>query len=481
MTTTWITRVDVTPSTGSFLDVDVTANVSANATGVILQVDLGGTSQRTFGLRMNGSTDVSFTNCLDDNHVGCWYVGIDADDIFECYVGAGDITVYLVGYYTDEAFFLTNASTKALGGTGTWTNVDISGDLDGADVSYAAMGYMGRSPNESTYGVRADGSTDGRTGTLDRFTGFFVKTVSDIFEYYVSNTGNILYLTGYIRDDTNIVLGTNLTDVSPGTKDSFQDITQAGSTGQFFEFDGNNISFGIRQDGEAGYTTTGHPGGQGAAYPGIGGGATVEVHCGTGGTVHRIGYTTAAAGAAENTISFDLGINDILANFGEFPRAQTFDIGLNDTKATTGIFNHAIVFGLGLRDTLASLAARLFENVVVFATGFADSKTIDSILNAASIFAVGLRDTFSPSTVADRTITFAIGFRDTLASQIRGVFENTVSFGIGFADTLSETFRRRWELTVRALTGWTKPSESTDPWNRTERADQTWRKPDNSK
>lgn len=297
MTTTWISKVDLTSAftaDSTWNDVDVSSNVSASATGVILTCDYTSTAVTTFGLRKNGSTD-TVTARFDDNHMGSFYVGVDGSAIFEMLASSkASLTVWLVGYFEDEAFFRDNAAVKSVASSNTWLNVDISGDLDGSDVSYAAMGYTNRPSHAHFVGYRADGGTDNRTGFTDEVTGVFVKTVSDVFEMNTNQAASTsFYLLGYIKDNTNINLDTNLTEVTPTTKDSWEDVTQSGSTGQFLEGFGSDLNFGYRADGDTGYTATGWPGGQTHCWGGVGEGATIDVYVATGQSCFRIGYTTA--------------------------------------------------------------------------------------------------------------------------------------------------------------------------------------------
>ena len=92
--------VDKTPGTaGSWQDVDVSADVPADAIGAIFQVVGAGSTNLGVNFRKKGSSD-NITSSIEMryyNHLAHW-VGLDADRIAQCYMSAAGYTVYLIGY-----------------------------------------------------------------------------------------------------------------------------------------------------------------------------------------------------------------------------------------------------------------------------------------------------------------------------------------------------------------------------------------------
>ena len=125
MAITYITPVDVSHATeDTFTDVDVTAYVSASATGVILHID---NTNYIHGFRKNGSTDFRYDKNSAGHH--CWLaIGIDGDDIFEYRTESALFTVWLIGYFEDDAVFNTNAVDKSTDTIDAWVDVDINED-----------------------------------------------------------------------------------------------------------------------------------------------------------------------------------------------------------------------------------------------------------------------------------------------------------------------------------------------------------------
>jgi len=136
----FIDPVEITPgSAGAWIDIDVSSYVPAGATGVVLHfVNTHASNYYYIGQRKNGSTDNRYGQLFSDCHT--WSaIGIDANRVLEAYVGnTTSIDIYIVGYYTSDAVFNTNAVDKSLSNTGAWYDIDISGDT-GADTATGAI------------------------------------------------------------------------------------------------------------------------------------------------------------------------------------------------------------------------------------------------------------------------------------------------------------------------------------------------------
>jgi hypothetical protein len=113
--------VDISESaTGSWTPVDVSANVPAGATGVMVEVKTEGSSDDEFAIRKNGSSDEWMwgpTTIKNDTHT--WFmIGVDSNRIFEVKQGDSDIDMYLLGYTTAGVTFFDNAYDKSTSGAG---------------------------------------------------------------------------------------------------------------------------------------------------------------------------------------------------------------------------------------------------------------------------------------------------------------------------------------------------------------------------
>lgn len=265
-----VTPVNVSPgTTGSFVDVDVTANVAnpGNLCGVILELraSAGGL---TCGVRKNGSTDSILIAMPGIGHLYV-FVGVDAGDIFEVNSSSSNVQVWLVGeVLASEGGSLTNRVEFTNSTTTTWEDQDISGQT-GADTALVAFLILRRdSTSVGNLNVRCNGSTDNRTVSAGATTtgagsgwGMAVAVDgSEIFESRDAVTGNLgrFGLMGWLK--ANATGFTNAKDYSTGTTGSYVDTdlsadVPAGNSQVFAQFTGLNGSVGIRNNG---YTADDH-------------------------------------------------------------------------------------------------------------------------------------------------------------------------------------------------------------------------------
>lgn len=214
--------VECTPGTANaWTDVDVSAYVPSGATGISLHCVNKGNDPYTLGLRKNGSTDnrrLGLGTGVGKAH--CWAaIGIDADRIFEAYVGdATYINIYLVSYTVAGVTFFTNAYFKSPA-TGAWV------DIDCATETPNAIGLIfelhGTSPG-TAMGLRKKGSSDNRIALLfdhNSFGAIIGCDTSQICQGYRASGSTHFFLVGYITD--GCILDANATDISLGTTDSW--------------------------------------------------------------------------------------------------------------------------------------------------------------------------------------------------------------------------------------------------------------------
>lgn len=216
-----ITPADVTPgTTGSWQDADCSSVIPPTATGVAC-LFIKGNNTNVWGFRKNGSTDAR-EYFSDPEDGGSFYVGVDSSQIFEFYL-PNTVTsyVYVIGYFEDDAVFITNTSDIEAGVDSTWNDYDISSHT-GTDVPIAAILNF-RGGGDITFGFRKNGSTDTDTGRCYGHGGFIVGVDgSELLEGWQSSD-NPVYLQGYITKGA--VMYTNSVDESLGSTGAYVDLT----------------------------------------------------------------------------------------------------------------------------------------------------------------------------------------------------------------------------------------------------------------
>jgi len=194
-----IPPVDVTPGvTGSWQDV-VSPYIPAWATGAILYVYTSGGSgaDADFGLRKKGSTDTKLLVVWDLDFHEWAMIGVNAERIFQCYVGNAYIKVYLTGYTSTGVTFFDNA-IQCDPGTGAWENVDISAHVPADTIGGIFMvegDVMG-----AELGLRPPSSTEDRRAECKRTFLGITGCSGQEFGAYRENASIHFYLIGYITD-----------------------------------------------------------------------------------------------------------------------------------------------------------------------------------------------------------------------------------------------------------------------------------------
>lgn len=300
MSVTRVNPIDVTPgTTGAFVDVDLDtyiASLPADVSGVILKIDnTSTTTAYAIGLRTNGSTD-NRTDAMRRDGMLEAIIGVDADNIFECYIGDAAVKVYVTGYAQDADYVaITNGVSKSVG-SGAWTDVDISTDT-GANTAIAAV--MEWTANVA-YGQRNNGSTDNRV-VAPNAHGWWMTGVdgSEILEVYRTSGGNNPWLTGYFK--AGVTMNVNAVDRSLGTTSAWTDITLTSGAGGIIEVvvgGTTDVKYGTRKNG-ATDDITGFPGGElhTWSYPEADGSSIIEGWIdNTGIDFYEVGVFSAAAG-----------------------------------------------------------------------------------------------------------------------------------------------------------------------------------------
>lgn len=186
--------IDKTPSTtGSWVDVDVSGDgVPSGATGVILKIVNTGTTAYRGEVRKNGSAD-DFTGYIVNAFMSYAFVGIDANRIFEAFIGDTAVKIYLIGYTDENIGFFTNAVDKTPSTTGSWVDVDVSGDGVPVDAT-GVICFFDNITSATVYqgGIRKDGSSDtytyGKCYAYHRLTYQLCGVLNRVFEAQIENT-----------------------------------------------------------------------------------------------------------------------------------------------------------------------------------------------------------------------------------------------------------------------------------------------------
>lgn len=249
----FITPVDVSPgTTGSWQDVDVSAYIPADATGVVFHIENTSSTYKKVSWRNNGSTDDRDIYFGGYSHIWAG-IGVDANRVAEIYISSTSVKIYLVGYYADDAAFFTNAVDKSLASSGSWIDIDISSDT-GGDTAIGAVFETHSGQSTADYGFRKNGSTDDRRAGSGYYNNASIIGVdsSEICEGYTASTAKDFYLVGYILSDSTFI--TNATDLSLGSTGSYIDLSAlpAGAIGGYIEiYMTSTYNAALRKNGSA--------------------------------------------------------------------------------------------------------------------------------------------------------------------------------------------------------------------------------------
>lgn len=211
------TPVNISPATtGSWQTLDLDSYIAGlpdDLSGVMLKFVT--TSSVALGARPTGSSD----NRTTANYYSgaSLYSGCDSSHQIDVYRGSTAVTVYVVGYFTTDAVFFTNAYDKSPSTTSAWVDIDCS-----AEIPAGAVAAIFDIKSAGTSGLRNNGSTDDRrTGTSVRSGAIVGIDAGRICEFNTTVASGTLYLVGYL---TQGIFKTNGVDVSIATTASYVDI-----------------------------------------------------------------------------------------------------------------------------------------------------------------------------------------------------------------------------------------------------------------
>lgn len=187
-------------TTGSWEDVDVSANFTDTAQMVFMHVQNASGSITNYNVRENGSTDNrGRVNFQDASLQGCM-ISVDGSEIFEANINPdADTDFFLQGGITDSNAFssFTNMVDYSENTTtGSFVDVDFSSNLS-ATSNGAFVQFL--SSDSSTYdvGIRKNGTAHNHAEDANNWTMAWSEVDgSQVAEQYVGNTAMDTWLWG---------------------------------------------------------------------------------------------------------------------------------------------------------------------------------------------------------------------------------------------------------------------------------------------
>ncbi|MHC4422913.1 MAG: hypothetical protein ACYS1E_20315, partial [Planctomycetota bacterium] len=206
--------IDYSQHDGSstWVDVDVSADVPAGATGVMVEVKTEGSSDDQFAIRKKlaaGGDEWMWGPTTIKNDTHTWFiVGVDSNRVFEVKEGDNDIDIYLLGYTTDGVTLFDNAVDMGVG-AGTWEDVDV-GAHAGSDTAIGGIFVIQNTGGSQGWSIRMNGASDNRGSHCpggsaggDLRTDMSTLAIvgldgGELCEACIESTGVKVYLVGYV-------------------------------------------------------------------------------------------------------------------------------------------------------------------------------------------------------------------------------------------------------------------------------------------
>jgi len=193
---------------GSWQDIDLSGDVPANATGVIIWEVNTGAAGEIGAVRCRGSTDDYSSNGQFINR-GHRYslIAVDSNRFIEGYISDVVVDFYLVGYVTKPVTLFVNGKDVSLTTAGSWETIDATGETspiaDGLIVQVINRASGFRQSQVREYG----GSQDWHTETdLRRESYCFYYVGCDEeqrFQGWIEDTNQDFYILGFCEPRTH--------------------------------------------------------------------------------------------------------------------------------------------------------------------------------------------------------------------------------------------------------------------------------------
>ena len=281
----------VVVGTTQWVTYNLTGIIPTNATGVILNYAQLNGYQNTIQVRKKGSTDSLLPNNITGlNEQTVLYCGVDSSQNFEFYTEASFAgnQLWVLGYFTSDATFSTNATALAATTAATWTSYNLSSSAPNAIAAIIYLPYYAGA-------VRKNGSTDAFGNFYEASPGaryYIVGLDSSQICQLFTNASSVPYLMGYIT--SGITWNLNATTRTPSAG-SFQGLpTQTNAIGYLYQLNSPSTFYsyslcGITVSGYA--LNLGNPGQLNGQAPSGGPQAQIKIQ-NTGLAVYEVGYFT---------------------------------------------------------------------------------------------------------------------------------------------------------------------------------------------
>lgn len=182
--------VDKSGAISDWRDMDCAAQAHP-ATMLIFQIEGSTATTYNVGVRCKGSTDARYKS-LRGHECYTAIVGCDANHVAQSYRSNTAVTIRLIGYITDGATAITNATDKSIATTGAWTDL-------AALPATAGMGFFEiHGAEEEIFGLRKNGTVeDIYRDTRGKTWAFVECDASQLVEMKISATTVDVFLTGW--------------------------------------------------------------------------------------------------------------------------------------------------------------------------------------------------------------------------------------------------------------------------------------------
>lgn len=223
----YISPVDVISgigTTGSWVTVDLSAYIPANAVAAIFDIYNASAAEVDFGVRAVGSTDSLLYSVEDVSHK-MDFAKLNAAREFQFQQQTTGFEIWLVGYVPEGAGeFVTNVVDVTPGSDATWEDIDVGALVSDGTAGCAFFRFVGDPGAQDEVGLRMNGSTDTFLNDVrddNAIGGVIGVDGSELCEGYSEDVSatTIQYLGCVYVEYCNF--NTNATDYSTGTTGSW--------------------------------------------------------------------------------------------------------------------------------------------------------------------------------------------------------------------------------------------------------------------
>ena len=188
----------ISPTAGGWTTVDVSAQVDADADGVILFIQNQDSANNVYGMRELTSGDIalSMRNHRSRMHV----VGLDAAKTFKAYIESTGVKIYLVGQTKGSVVYYTNNVAVTDPTTGSWQprdadNYGVAAEADGLFLSVWNSGSV--TDISFRHGDSSDNFAERKLNGNKGFQAAAGLNAANEWGEYMGTTNVDVYIAGY--------------------------------------------------------------------------------------------------------------------------------------------------------------------------------------------------------------------------------------------------------------------------------------------